>query len=131
MIYIAGIFVVAIGLIQMYRLFRNSKRPKVDGKIEKLMDQHIKQDKNKKFRTQPHAKVSFYQNGKLCKANVLFKDKVKQVGDTVTLTFNPNKPEDVEMFVFKAEFMMSSIIILIGFSIIGVSHFIVEYFDLW
>jgi hypothetical protein len=131
MIYIIGGIVSIIGFIQLYRLLRNSKRPKTDGKIEKLMDQHLKQDKAKKFRTQPHARVSFYVDGKLCKADILFKDKEKQVDETVTLTYDPNKPKEVEMFVFKAEFMMSSIIILIGFVIMGISHFIMSYFDLW
>lgn len=131
MIYIVGGIVSIIGFIQLYRLLRNSKRPKIDGKIEKLMEQHIKQDKAKKFRTQPHATVSFYHDGKLCKADVLFKDKIKQVGETVTLTFDPNKPEEVEMYVFKAEFIMASIIILIGFAIMVICHYIFNYLDLW
>ena len=129
MIYILGIFVISIGLIQMYRLFRNAKRPKIDGKIEKLMDQHIKQDKNKKFRKQPHAKVSFYQNGKLNKADILFKDKIKQVGDTIQLTAPLHNPLDVEMYVFKAEFLMASIITLIGVVILVISHYIALYFN--
>jgi hypothetical protein len=128
MIYLAGGFVSLIGFIQLYRLLRNSKRPKLDGKIEKLMEQHLKQDKAKKFRTQPHATVSFYVDGKCIKADVLFKDKLKQVGENVVLTYDPIKPEEVEMFVFKAELMMSSVIIIIGFAIMGICHFIMNYF---
>ena len=95
------------------------------------MDMHLAQDTAKRFRTQPHARVSFYVDGKLTKADILFKDKLKQVGETVTLTYDPNKPEAVEMFVFKAEFIMASAIILIGFAIMAICHFILEYFDLW
>jgi len=131
MIYLIGGIVSVIGFIQLFRLFRNSKRPKVDGKIEKLMDQHLKQDTAKRFRTQPHARVSYYMDGKLCKADMLFKDKEKTIGETVTLSYDPNRPEDVEMYVFKPELIMASMIILIGFALMGISHFIMSYFDLW
>jgi len=128
MIYLIGGFVVLIGLIQLYRLYRNSKRPKIEGKIIKLMDQHLKQDKNKKFRTQPHAKVTFELNKKHHKVDVLFKDKEKQIGDTVQLSYFNNNPESVEMYVPKAEFTMAFVITLIGIVILIISYFIMQMF---
>lgn len=128
MIYLIGGFVVLIGVIQLYRLYINSKRPKVTGKIIKLMDQHLKQDKNKKFRTQPHAKVEFVLNGKKHKADVLFKDKIKGIGDSVELSYFNNKPDTVEMYVPKAEFTMAVIITLIGVVILVISYFIMQLF---
>lgn len=128
MIYLIGGFVVLIGVIQLYRLYRNSKRPKVEGKILRLMDQHLKQDKSKKFRTQPHAKVLFRLNGKDYKVDILFKDKIKQIGDTVQLSYINNNPESVEMYVPKAEFSMALIITLIGVVIMIISYFIMRLF---
>jgi len=130
MIYIPGIFIVAIGLIQLFRLYQNSKRLKVNAKIDNLLDMHLKQDKNKKFRTQPHAKVSYMIDGKHYKASVLHKDKTKAIGDTVTLSYYNSDKTNVEMFVPRAEFLMASIITLIGVIILVISYFTKVYFDL-
>ena len=128
MIYIIGIFIVSIGFIQLFRLYQNSKRPKINATIKDLIDTHIKQDKNKKFRTQPHAIVHYELENKKYKATVLFKDKSKSIEDTVNLSYDINNPKNVEMFVPKAEFLMALIITLIGFVVIGISHYILVTF---
>tara|TARA_B110000211_G_C13935174_1_gene489013 strand:- start:551 stop:943 length:393 start_codon:yes stop_codon:yes gene_type:complete len=128
MIYILGIFIVSIGFIQLFRLYQNSKRPKVIAVIIDLVDTHIKQDKNKKFRTQPHAVVGYGLEGKKYKATVLFKDKSKIINDTVTLSYDLNNPNNVEMYVPKAELLMASAITFIGFMVLGISHYIMITF---
>jgi hypothetical protein len=128
MIYILGIFIVSIGFIQLFRLYQNSKRPKVDATISDLVDAHIKQDKNKKFRTQPHAIVNYSLDGKKHKATVLFKDKSKTINDTVNLSYDLSNPKNVEMYVPKAEFLMAFAITFIGFIVLGISHYIMITF---
>lgn len=124
MIYILGVFIASIGFIQLFRLFQNSKRPKVEATIKDLVDTHIKQDKNKKFRTQPHAVVAYQLDGKHYKATVLFKDKTKTISDTVILSYDLHNPKNVEMFVFKSELIMASAITLIGGIVIGITHYV-------
>ena len=124
MIYIIGIFIASIGFIQLFRLFQNSKRPKINATIKDLIDTHIKQDKNKKFRTQPHAVVTYTVDGKKYKATVLFKDKTKIISDTVTLSYDTHNPKNVEMFVLQSELIMASVITIIGFIVIGITHYI-------
>jgi hypothetical protein len=128
MIYILGIFIVSIGFIQLFRLYQNSKRPKVSAVIIDLVDTHIKQDKNKKFRTQPHAVVNYNLEGEKYKATVLFKDKSKMTNDTVNLSYDLNNPKNVEMYVPKAEFLMAFSITCIGFIVLGISHYIMITF---
>jgi hypothetical protein len=128
MIYILGIFIASIGFIQLFRLYQNSKRPKVSAIITDLIDTHIKQDKNKKFRTQPHAVVNYNIEGKKYKATVLFKDKSKIINDTVNLSYDLNNPKNVEMYVPKAELLMALAITCIGFIVLGISHYILVTF---
>jgi len=124
MIYILGIFIISIGCIQLFRLYQNTKRPKTDAIIKDLVEVHLAQDKKKRFRTQPHAIVSYSIDGKKYKATVLFKDKTKTVGDTVQLSYYVSDPKHVEMFVFKAELLMALAITIIGFIVLGISHYI-------
>jgi len=124
MIYIIGIFIASIGFIQLFRLYQNAKRPKVEAIIKDLIDTHIKQDKNKKFRTQPHAVVTYNLDGKNYKATVLFKDKTKTLSDTVTLSYDEHNHKNVEMFVLRSELIMASAITVIGFIVIGITHYI-------
>jgi len=124
MIYIIGIFIASIGFIQLFRLYQNTKRPKVEAIIKDLIDTHIKQDKNKKFRTQPHAVVTYHLACKNYKATVLFKDKTKTLSDTVTLSYDEHNHKNVEMFVLKSELIMASAITIIGFIVIGITHYI-------
>ncbi len=124
MIYILGIFIASIGFIQLFRLYQNSKRPKVSAVIKNLIDTHIKQDKNKKFRTQPHAVVTYTLEGKNYKATVLFKDKEKTISDTVILSYDEHNHTNVEMFVLRSELIMASAITIIGFIVIGLTHYI-------
>jgi len=124
MIYILGIFIASIGFIQLFRLYQNTKRPKTEALIKDLIDTHIKQDKNKKFRTQPHAVVTYSLDGKNYKATVLFKDKAKTISDTVILSYDKNNPKNVEMFVLQSELIMASAITIIGFIVIGLTYFI-------
>ena len=128
MIYILGIFIVSIGFIQLYRLYQNYKRPKVAGTILNLIDTHIKQDKKKKFRTQPHAVVTYELDNKKYKATVSFKDKTKTIGDTVVLSHYNTDHTNVEMFVFQAELLMALAITIIGGIVLLISYFIKSYF---
>ena len=137
MIYIIGGIIIIIGLIQLFRLFRNSKRPKLDATIEKIEDRHLDQDKNNQFKQQPHADIIYYHAGKKYTGNILLKDRNSSILDQIEVTFIPNsknendEPTSLEMYSPKKELGTALAIILIGCIVVGICHFIMTYFDLW
>ena len=132
-----GGIVIVIGFIQLFRLFRNSKRPKLDATINKIEDKHLEQDKNNQFKKHPHAEITYYYSSVKYTASVLIKDKTKQVMDQIEITYleNPSsqhgEPTKLEMYAPKKEFLMAMSIIAVGCIIVGICHFIMTYFDLW
>lgn len=130
MIYILGIIIVVFGLIQIFKVKKNSRQDKLDATIVNIGD-YAMGPKNKV----KQAEVTYIHNGKNYKSNLLLKDNTKQIGEVIQVTYKKeadliDMPLTIEMYSPKSDLKKAYIMIAIGISIVAISQLIISYFNL-
>lgn len=130
MLMIAGFILLAVAVAMIYRFMRNSKRPRMEMKIEEIVMQHSRFDKKQISRTMPHAVVNYNFEGHKYKSTVMILKKA-QVGDWIQVSVNPENPELLDLYSPQKEKLAILVVAAIGAILIGGSFFLIDYLDAW
>jgi hypothetical protein len=130
MIYILGIIIVVFGLIQIFKVKKNSRQEKLDATIVNIGD-YAMGPKNKVKQVE----VTYIHNSKNYKSNLLLKDNTKQIGEVIQVTYKEeadliDMPLTIEMYSPKSDLKKAYVMIAIGISIVALSQLIIFYFNL-
>src|SRR3989338_10411217 len=131
MIMIAGFILIVISGVMMFVFLRNSKRPRMEMRIESIKFYHIKQDKKQHGPVQPHAQVKYNYDGTNYQSDVFLKVRGKLEGDWIEVTINPNQPTDLTVYAPKKEKRTIAVIFFIGAFLVAGSWWIIDYLDAW
>jgi hypothetical protein len=114
MLGLIGITLIIVGFVMIFRMIRNSRRPRIDGarvlEIKKEFYVHKGRSSPRKF---PTARVEYYYNGAKLEAKVLLKSKPKP-GDGIKLSVKPDDPTFVEEYYPLKESLVILAILAIG-----------------
>jgi hypothetical protein len=130
MIFIVGVVICIAGLVGLVMLLRKVGRPKADAVIEEVSMEYMAKDKQQ-LKKHPHAKIKFNYRSMDYTAKIHLLRRKAQVGDMVVVAFKDESPEKPVMYAPKQETIVVIVVMLIGLSLIGISVFAMNYFDLW
>lgn len=125
MIFIAGVILMIVAVVMAVILVVNSRRPKTEAKVVQIFYQHVKSDKERRFRQQKHAKVTYSIGGHTYESEILHWSK-EAVGEQVVLTYHPEDHSKVRLYAPGREMRMVVILFLIGLSIVLLSLFVIN-----
>ena len=135
MIDLFGIVLIILSIIQFVKISINSSRPKIDATIVSIGKQVVVPiNKGNKLK---QSEVAYAHNGKNFKSDLLLKDKNKQIGEIIQITYKEtdkdiiDTPLKIEMYYPKHDLKVAFVLLGIGLSIISISIFIIKYFNLW
>jgi hypothetical protein len=115
MLFFGGLVFLIVGIVMVFRVFRNSRRPRIDGAtvLEVTQDFYVYKGKPSGTRRLPHARIEYFYDGHKTQSKILLKSKAKP-GDGIQLSVNPKKPGEVEEYYPAKEIMVSLLIFAIG-----------------
>lgn len=131
MLMIAGFILIIISGVMFFVYLRNSKRPRMEMRIESIKFYHIKQDLKQQGPVHPHAQVKYNYDGTNYQSDVLLKVKGKIEGDWIEVSINPNKPTDLTIYAPKKEKQVILAMFLVGVFLVVGSWWILDYVDAW
>ncbi len=130
MVFYVGVILIGVALIMLFRLIRNSNRPKLKARIEEITLQYAKNDKHQ-IKKHKHARVSYIYQGDTCEDTILLKRKAAKELDTITVSYKQSNISKMEHYEPKPEIIAIIVVFIIGISILGFSFFVMDYFNLW
>lgn len=130
MVFMFGVVFLIAALIALIILISKMRRPREEAHIQDIFLAYHKKDKQQ-IKQHPHALVQFFYRSVEYKAKVHLLKKNCQIGDKIVVAFKEEQPENATMYAPKAEITVVIVLAAIGVSLIGVSIFVMNYFNLW
>jgi hypothetical protein len=131
MIMIAGFLFVAAGLWMYIILLRNARRPRQEVRIENVVLDFMRTDRQKKGPKMPHALVKFNYDGTHYETKVFLKMREKAEGDWIEISINPDNPSVCDIYAPEKERRAIFTVIAIGVFLVGSSWWILDYLGAW
>lgn len=128
---IAGFILIAVSLRMWYVYYRNSRRPRMEVRIQEIVLRYIRQDKKQQSRPYPHALVKYNYDGKNYESHVFLKSSGKSPGDWIEICIDPARPEIADIYLPVKEKRAIFIVFLIGALLVAGSWWIIAHFELW
>lgn len=126
MLYIAGVILIIIGIVQIVKTFFKSRKNKIEGVIEEITMEYQENDKQK-IKKFPHGLIRYTYRSNNFTAKVFLLKKNPQVGDRVFLVPKNEEGTQVVMYALKQEVLTGVFMIGVGIAIVAVSTFIMKW----
>lgn len=130
MIFIAGVIVMIVALVMWVGLIRKGRRPQADAWISEITMEYYEKDKNQ-LRKYPHALIKYVYESVEYKAKIFLLKRRVEEGDQIVVSFKPESPEKPTMYAPNNEILGIIFLFAIGASLVGLSVFVMNYFNLW
>jgi len=130
MIFIAGVILMIVALIMSIGIIRKGKRPNADAWISEITLEYYEKDKNK-LRKYPHARIKYVYESIEYNAKIFLLKRRVEEGDQIVVSFKPESPEKPIMYAPKNEIIGVVFMFAVGVGLIGISVFVMNYFNLW
>lgn len=131
MLMLAGFLFIAIGLVMLYQMWRNARRPRQEVRINEVMLDYIRNDRKQLGPRQPHALVKYNYDGVNYESRVFLKVPDKSEGDWIEISINPSNPELADIYAPEKEKRAVLILFMIGAFLVAGSWWILDYFEAW
>lgn len=130
MVFYIGVILIGVSLFMLFRLIRNSNRPKLKARIEEITLQYVKNDKQQ-IKKHRHARISYIYQGETREDTILLKRKAAKELDTIAVSYKQSNISKMEHYEPKPEIIAIIVVFVIGVSILGFCFFVMDYFNLW
>lgn len=130
MIFIAGVILMIVAIIMWIGIIRKGRRPQADAWISGITSDYYEKDKNK-LRKYPHANIKYVYESITYEAKIFLLKRRSEVGDQIVVSFKHESPEKPVMYAPKVETLSVIFMFAFGAALVGVSVFVMNYFNLW
>lgn len=118
MLFYIGAVLIIVSFVMLFRVMRNSGRPRIDGAIVlEVTKEYYVHKGNKSPRKFPHARIEYYYDGAKLQSRILLKSKPKP-GDGIQLSVKPDDPSIVEEYYPVKETFVALLIMVLGVAVI-------------
>ena len=130
MIFIFGVGFEIAALVALVFFLRKIKRPKAEAYIHDITLEYYEKDKQK-IKKHPHGHIKYVYQSIAYKAVILLLKRKMEAGDKIMVSFKEESPEKPTMYAPRQELIAVIVLSAIGFILMGISIFAMDYFNLW
>lgn len=130
MLMIIGAILILVGFAMLYRYLRNSRRPRIEVKIDEVSMEYARSDHKEMGPKHRHAHLKYNFDGVNYTSKVLILKRMKE-NDWIEVSVNPKNPEMLDIYAPQKEKIAIVLIFVIGIFLIAGSWWILDYFDAW
>lgn len=122
---------IIVGFVMIFILLRNSRRPKIEVRIDEIKMRHGRQDKKKEMIQHKHAFVKYNYEGQDYEAWILLKTKKSVEGEWIKATVSPKDHGQLTAYAPKKEQIAIAVVFAVGIFLTGGSWWVMDYMDWW
>jgi len=130
MIFIAGVILMIVAIVMWIGIIRKGRHPQAEAWISEITLDYYEKDKNK-LRKYPHANIKYVYQSITYEAKIFLLKRRLGVGDQLLVSFKHESPEKPVMYAPKVETIAVMFMFAFGAALVGVSVFLMNYFNLW
>ncbi len=130
MIFVIGVILMIVAVVMWVNIILRGRRPQADAWITEVTMEFYEKDKNK-LRKYPHATISYVYESMQYQAKILLLKRRLVQGDQIVVSFKPESPNKPTMYAPRYETLAAIFMFAFGASLVGVSVFVMNYFNLW
>lgn len=131
MIMMIGVGLIIVGFAMVFMLIRNSKRPRLEVKLEQIEMLFVRQDKKQQGPQHLHGLVKYNYDGVNYESWVLLKTKKSEENQWIQVTVNPKDHALLTAYAPKKEQQVIAVIFVLGLFITVGSWWLVDYLERW
>ena len=113
MLMIAGFILIIVGIAMTFRYLRNSRRPRIEVKVEEITIEHARTDHKQVAPQQRHARVKYNFDGQNYESKVIVLKRTRE-NDWIEVSVNPKNPEFLDIYSPQKEQIAILIVFAIG-----------------